>query len=108
MSAVERETLDEIVKRIDGNIALVLEQTSKHNGRLTKTEAWQIKARTTFVVTYTIMGFVVTSVLMPLVYYYINTTNDIDNKVKAAVEAHDKNVGSEVQNVMNKYFEINK
>ncbi len=40
---IKKETVDEIVKRIDENVAEVKEQTLITNGRVTKLEQWKWK-----------------------------------------------------------------
>ena len=72
MSSVEKETLDEIIKRVDEKLELILVQTTRHNGRLTKTETWQTRASAIFGVYAAITSAVIIPMSLMLFNNYIS------------------------------------
>jgi len=72
MSAVEKETLDEIIKRIDEKLELILEQTTRHNGRLSKVESWQLRAKTIFGIYSTITMVIIVPIILMLLGNFLH------------------------------------
>jgi hypothetical protein len=81
MSAVEKETLDEIIKRVDEKLELILEQTTRHNGRLRKLEGW----RNFLLGAWAITAFAITVIAIPAVSTYIKATSNIEGQVDKAM-----------------------
>jgi hypothetical protein len=68
MSEVTKETLDEIIRRIDENIIEVKIQTTKTNGSVRALQLWKAKAHGAIVV----ISIVMTGVIIPLVLKYLS------------------------------------
>lgn len=74
MGEVSKETLDEIVKRIDANVHEVKQevvevkvQTTKTNGSVRSLQLWKSKAEGAIIV----LSIIVTAILVPLVLEFL-------------------------------------
>ena len=67
MSEVTKETLNEIVKRIDENVHEIKIQTTKTNGTVRNLQLWRAKTNGAI----TVISIIVTAILIPLVVYFL-------------------------------------
>ena len=65
---VTKETIDEIVKRIDNNVAEVKVQTTKTNGSVRALQLWKAKAHGALIV----ISLIITGIIIPLVCKYLS------------------------------------
>jgi len=75
MTKLTKETLDEIVKRIDENVAEVKVQTTKTNGRVSELEkdmtdqkGWRREVKGALL----ILSIIITGIIIPLVFKYLS------------------------------------
>jgi hypothetical protein len=67
MSEITKETIDEIVKRIDENVHDVKIQTTKTNGCVRDLQLWRARTNGALIV----LSIIVTGIVIPLAFKYL-------------------------------------
>lgn len=67
MGDITRNEINEIIKRIDENVHEIKIQTTKTNGTVRNLQLWRAKANGAL----TVMSIIMTTILIPLVLYFL-------------------------------------
>lgn len=70
MATVNKDTLDEIIKRIDENVHEIKIQTTKTNGSVRALQLWRSKVNGALVV----ISIIITGIVIPLVLKYLSVS----------------------------------